>query len=294
MNRIVSILMAVTALAITGCSNDGDTVGGSGLLEADEAIISAETSGRVLSVSFSEGTQVGVADTLLVIDPSRLELELASARAGEKVALAQLETARVQLDKAVDAEAFATGELDRFARLLKSGTTTQKQFDQLEFELTQAALSKKSAQAAITTVEAELAKIKADINRISRVLIDCYPLAPIGGVVTQKYIEVGELLSAGKPIAKISQLGSLWVKIYLPAGDFANVKTGDRATIDTESGGKTFEGEVVWTSEEAEFTPKNVQTEKSRANLVYAVKVRVDNTDGSLKIGMPVFVMLGE
>ena len=294
MNRIIFILMTVAALAIAGCSDSGDTVGGSGLLEADEAIISAETSGRVLSMSFSEGTQVGVADTLLVIDPSRLELELASARAGEKVALAQLETARVQLDKAVDAEAFATGERDRFARLLKSGTTTQKQLDQLEFELTQATLSRKSARAAITTVEAELAKIKADINRISRVLIDCYPLAPIDGVVTQKYVEVGELLSAGKPIVKISRLSSLWVKVYLPAGDFANIKTGDRATIDTESGGKTFEGEVVWTSEEAEFTPKNVQTEKSRANLVYAVKVRVDNADGSLKIGMPVFVTLGE
>ncbi len=286
--------MTVAVLVITGCSNEGGTVGGSGLLEADETIVSAETSGRVLSVSFSEGTPVGIADTLLVIDPSRLELELASARAGAKVVLAQLETARVQLDKAVEAEAFATGERDRFARLLKSGTTTQKQFDQLDFEVTQATLSRKSAQAAIATVEAELVKIEADINRISRVVIDCYPLAPIDGVVTDKYVEVGELLSAGKPIAKISQLSSLWVKVYLPAGDFANVKTGDRATIDTESGGKTFEGEVVWTSEEAEFTPKNVQTEKSRANLVYAVKVRVDNNDVSLKIGMPVFVTLGE
>jgi len=67
---------------------------------------------------------------------------------------------------------------------------------------------------------------------------------------------------------------------------------GDKATVDTESGGRKYTGKVVWTSEEAEFTPKNVQTKKSRANLVYAVKVRIPNTDGMLKIGMPVFVTI--
>ena len=294
MNRIILLLMAFIMIIPIGCSSGNGVIGGSGLLEADEAVVSAETSGRVLSAKISEGSQISVNDTLLVIDPSRLELDLASARAGEKVALAQLETARVQLDKAVEAETFATTERDRFAKLLESGTTTQKQLDQLEFELTQAVLSRKSAQAAISTVEAELTRIRADIDRISRALVDCYPAAPIDGVVTEKYVEVGELLSAGKPIAKISNLNSLWVKVYLPAGDFANVKVGDAATVDTESGEKTFEGQVIWTAEEAEFTPKNVQTEKSRANLVYAVKVRVNNEDGSLKIGMPVFVTLGE
>jgi len=82
--------------------------------------------------------------------------------------------------------------------------------------------------------------------------------------------------------------------VYLSAGNFANITVGDKATVDTEAGGKTYQGHVVWTSEEAEFTPKNVQTEESRANLVYAVKVRVENTDGSLKIGMPVYVTIGE
>jgi HlyD family secretion protein len=241
-----------------------------------------------------EGNEVHAGDTLLVIDPSRLELQLASARAGKNVAQAQLTSARVQLEKATEAEKYARSERDRVARLLQSGTATQKQLDQLEFELTQAKLSRETALAAIGTTEAELARIQADINRIEREINDCYPLSPIDGIITEKFVEMGELLNPGKAVIKISRLNSLWVKVYLPAGDFANIKIGDSAVIDTEAGGSQYTGEVVWTSEEAEFTPKNVQTEKSRANLVYAVKVRVENSDGNLKIGMPVYVTLGE
>jgi HlyD family secretion protein len=284
----------IVSLAFAGCDNGNGQNGGSGLLEADEVIVSAETSGRVLSIAFGEGSEVGKGDTLLVIDPSRLELQLASAEAGKKVAQAQLESVRVQLAKAEEAEEYAQNERDRVAKLLNSGTATQKQMDQVEFELTQAGLSRETARASIGTVEAELTRIQADINRIVRELTDCYLMAPIDGIVTETYIETGELLSPGKAAMKTSQLRSLWVKVYLPAGNFANVKIGDTAVIDTETGGRQYEGEVVWTSEEAEFTPKNVQTEKSRANLVYAVKVRVDNTDGSLKIGMPVYVKIGE
>ena len=110
--------------------------------------------------------------------------------------------------------------------------------------------------------------------------------------MTDKYVEVGELVSPGRALARISRTDSLWVKLYLPTDQFANVAIGDPATIDTETGGRQFPGKVVWTSAEAEFTPKNVQTAKSRANLVYAVKVKMANPDGLLKAGMPVFVTL--
>ena len=98
---------------------------------------------------------------------------------------------------------------------------------------------------------------------------------------------------AGKPIAKLSRLDSLWVRVYLPAADFASVKVGDSAVVDTEAGEKVYRGEVVWMSPEAEFTPKNIQTRKSRANLVYAVKIRIANSDRTLKAGMPVYVSIG-
>jgi HlyD family secretion protein len=286
---LTALLMLLISIS---CQHRDVTIGGSGLLEADEVVVSAQTAGEVVSLRFDEGAEVKEDDTLLVIDPSRIELQLNSARAGKKTAEARLKAARIKYEQARETERFATSERDRVASLLRSGTATQKQLDRLEHELTTAVLNRRLAQANVAALEAELSKLEADIALLQRRLQDCYPLSPKNGIITEKYVEKGEVLAPGKPIAKISNLDTLWVMVYLPTADFSHVKIGDKAVIDTEAGGKQYEGRVVWTSEEAEFTPKNVQTKKARSNLVYAVKVRVANTDGLLKIGMPVYVTI--
>ena len=277
-----------------GCSDKTETVGGSGLIETTETVVSSETSGRVVSLDFSEGDRTAPGDTLAVIDPSRLELQLASSFAARKVSESNLATARLQVENARRARDYASSERDRLEKLLKSGTTTQQNFDKVDFEFDRAELAYKTAEANVTTLEAELVRTDAEIDRLNRQLEDCYPTAALNGIVTDKYVEIGELLTPGKAIAKIARLDTVWVKIYLSSGDFAGVKIGDKAAVDTESGGKRYEGFVSWTSDEAEFTPKNVQTEESRANLVYAVKVTIPNTDNLLKVSMPVYITLDE
>jgi HlyD family secretion protein len=286
------ILIALAGLLLAGCGNDNGLPGGSGLIETAESVVSAETSGRVVQHRFGEGTVVNPGDTLLVIDPSNLELELASARAGLDVLKAQLVSARVQVRQAATAEDFARTEFERVDRLVKSGTATDRQHDQAEFELNNGALARQTAEAQVRTTEASIIKSESDIARLERRLKDCYSLAPVGGVVTEKFIEPGELLSPGKSIARIARLDTVTVKVYLTTDKFAGVKLGDLARVSTESGGQEHQGTVVWTSDEAEFTPKNVQTEEARADLVYAVKVSIPNPDRTLKIGMPVFVTL--
>lgn len=275
-----------------GCGGNGETIGGSGLVEADDILVSAETSGRVVSLNFGEGDMVSKGDTLLIIDPSRLELALKSAVAGQNVTDARLHTTTVQLEQAEKTEQYAKSELDRITMLYDSGTATRKNYDRLEYEYKQAVIARKMNQANVMSIEAELEKIKADIKTIERQLADCYPQVPEKGTIIEKYVETGELLSPGRAVAKIARLDTVWVKVYLAAGEFAGVKIGDGATVDTESGNNKYTGKVIWTSDEAEFTPKNVQTEQSRADLVFAVKVRIPNVDGKLKIGMPVFVSL--
>ena len=296
MKKIHYLGFALTLFAIllSGCGTEEEVVGGSGLIEATDVIVSAETAGRIETLLFDEGTELQVGDTLVHIDTTRLALELVSAEAGRNVADAKLVTAKLNLQKAQEAEQYARSELDRVTRLLKTKTASQQQYDKLAHTHKETLIARDAAKAAIATIKAEIAKINADMNRIKRQLEDCYPTAPISGRVTEKYVETGELLAPGRPIAKIAKLDTVEVKVYLPAGDFAGVKTGDNAKVDTESGGEIYSGTVVWTSDEAEFTPKNVQTKKSRADLVYAVKVQIPNTDGKLKIGMPVFVTIGE
>lgn len=293
MNRFKLYTMITSVLLlIAGCNNDKASHGGSGLMETTEVIVSAETGGRLITINFDEGDRVEAGDTIAVIDPTRIELQLDAARAGLKVAQANLETARIQKERADETEAFAAREKQRLEKLLKSGTATRRQYDKVAHEYDQAVLAVKTAAAQISTVEAELDKIRAEIATLEQQLDDSYPQAPVSGTVAEKYRDAGELAAPGKPLIKIARLDTLWVKVYLPTGQFARVKLGDSATVDTESGETSYRGEVVRTADEAEFTPKNVQTAESRANLVYAVKVEVPNTDGRLKVGMPVFVIL--
>lgn len=287
-----SLIVVLLTLHFSGCGQGDTGRGGSGFIEANDAIVSAETAGRIEVRLFDEGTLVKAGDTLAVIDPSRLQLDLASTQALRNTSAANLETARLQVERTKETEKYARSERDRVSRLLVSGSATQKQMDQLEYELAQAVNAYRTAMANVNVIETQLQKIDTDIDRIKRQLKDCYPTSPLSGIVVEKYVEPGELVSQGKAIAKIANLDTVWVKVYLSAGNFSAVKQGDRATISTESGETKYEGQVIWTSAEAEFTPKNVETAKSRANLVYAVKVQIVNRDGRLKIGMPVFVSL--
>jgi HlyD family secretion protein len=294
MRRFVPILSLFALTTLIGCNGNNGPAGGSGLIESSETIVSAETSGRVVDHRFSEGDEVAPGDTLVVIDPSRIELELASARSGLKVLEAQLTTARLQIRQAGTAEDFAQKEFTRVERLYGSGTATKRQYDQAEFEKNRAEIAGETAAAQVKTLQAQIGKAEADIARLDRQLRDCYVAVPLAGTITEKFVEPGELLAPGKAVARITRMDSVWVKIYLTTGRFAAVRLGDNATVSTEAGEQEFRGRVIWTSAEAEFTPKNVQTEQARADLVYAVKILIANPDRTLKVGMPVFVTLGE
>jgi len=292
MDARTALMIAPLLLLLASCAGKDKAIGGSGIIEADDAIVSAETAGRILELYFDDGSPVKAGDTLLRIDPSKLELALASVLSGKHVVEAQLAALKVDVARTDEGMRFASSEKDRITRLYASGTATKKQLDAATHEATQARLANETARAGLVTVETQIAKTDADIASIERQLADCHPLAPISGVVTESYVDKGELASPGKGLLRISRLDSVWVKVYLNAGEFANVKSGQAATVSTETGGTSYQGTIVWTSGDAEFTPKNVQTAEARANLVYAVKVSLANSDGTLKIGMPVYVTI--
>jgi HlyD family secretion protein len=294
LKRPIGAALALSFLFLyTGCDNENGQSGGSGFLEAEEVLITAESNGRVIERYFNEGDKFSEGDTLLIIDPSRLELDLVVAEASRAAAETRLRSARIQREQAEETVRYASQEYERLKSLLPSGSATKRQVDELVHQHEVASLSLQAAESNIKSTLAEIDVIDANIAQVKRKLQDCYPIAPVSGTIIEKFVEVGELLSAGRPIAKIAQIDTMWVKVYLPADEFAQVKIGDTVTVDTEAGGEKFRGTIIWTTDEAEFTPKNTQTKKSRANLVYAVKVQVANPKGNLKIGMPVYVSVG-
>jgi HlyD family secretion protein len=287
---LITILLAGILIS---CSGGEKAPGGSGLVEATEIIVSAEASGQLEKINFGEGDKVARNDIIAKIDTTTTALQLERAHALHRAMMAQRKNALIRIDQAALDDSLAQKEYERIARLVKTGSANQQQYDRVENSSRQAHLAIRSASASLESANAELARIEADIALLEKQLADCRPFSPATGTVITKYVEPGELIGIGKPILKIARLDTVWVKVYLPPADLTGIKLGDRAEVDPEDGrDRMLPGVVTWISSEAEFTPKNIQTKQARADLVYAVKVTVYNAEEILKIGMPVSVRI--
>jgi HlyD family secretion protein len=117
---------------------------------------------------------------------------------------------------------------------------------------------------------------------------------PAAGTVLVTYARQGEVVQPGQPLYRIADLAAVDVRAYVTETQLASVRVGARAQVTADAGEsrRTLDGTITWVASQAEFTPTPIQTREERADLVYAIKIRVANPDGLLKIGMPVDVAL--
>lgn len=274
-----------------GCGSREEGIGGSGFIEATSVVVSSEASGRLEALNVDEGDWIEAGTGIGIIDSTMVKLQLERTFALRQAAATSVEIARINIQQAEQDAALAKKEFDRIASLLQKGSANQQQFDQAENRHKQSQLTMRLARATHDAKRDDVSRIDADIALLERQLVNCFPSAPVSGIVVDKLIERGELLVPGKPIVEIAKTDTVWVKAYLAAADLTAIRLGGSASVDPEDGREgPLAGRIVWISAQAEFTPKNVQTAQARADLVYAVKVTVPNPEGVLKIGMPVMV----
>ncbi|MBQ2032899.1 MAG: HlyD family efflux transporter periplasmic adaptor subunit, partial [Alistipes sp.] len=189
-------------------------------------------------------------------------------------------------------------ELRRVDNMLRDGAATQKQKDDIEAQIKilegQLAAQLSTLDKNTSTINGNSVVLEAQIAALDDRISKCRIISPVGGTVLVKYAEAGELASAGKPLMKIADLKNIYLRAYFTSDQLANVKLGDEVKVVADFGGTErydYTGRVAWISSESEFTPKTIQTKDSRANLVYAVKIAVEN-DGRLKIGLAGEVVL--
>ena len=139
------------------------------------------------------------------------------------------------------------------------------------------------AQLAQARVVLSMAELQASYTTIK---------SPIAGVLTNIAANAGENAVPGGTLAILSNPASLTVTIYIPENEIGQVKVGQTGSLTTDSTSKTYHGEVVFVNSQAEFTPSSIETKDQRVNLVYQVKLRVTDSDSSLKPGMPADVVL--
>lgn len=289
-------LMALSA----ACSSNNGNYDASGTFEATEIIVSAEANGKLMQFGIEEGQQLEAGNIIGCIDTVQLYLKKMQLLANLKSVQSNRPDIAKQIAATKEEISKAQTEKKRNENLLKSGAATQKQVDDI---VSQTAVLEKQLAAQISTLQnsnnslnEESAAVEIQIAQIDDQLKKCRISSPVNGTVLAKYAEEGELAASGKPLFKIADLRKMILRAYITSGQLSRIKLGDRVQVFTdfgENGQKEYEGVITWISDKSEFTPKTIQTKDERANLVYAIKIAVEN-DGLVKIGMYGEVKLNE
>jgi len=291
--RWIALFPFVILVAIAGCRNGRNGPNPSGTLETTEIDLGSPLGGRVLDVRPGLGDRVSVGDTLVLFDVELIELQRAQAEANRRSIEVQRDLAEEDLRQAERNLDLAETTLRRLQSLLEQGSTTGQQVDDLTAKRDVAAIQVSAARQHLGLFEAEEAKLVAALAVFDRQLEDGILVSPASGTVLVRAVEPGEIALPGATALRIADLSELELRVFLCEENLDLVHLGQRMPdlVDALEG-EALEGTVAWISDEAEFTPKNAQTRNARAQLVYAVKLRVGNPDGRLHIGMPAEIRL--
>lgn len=283
------ILISLVLILFVSCSDEAES-DAYGQFEAEEIVISAETNGRLLNFSVEEGDdleqgiQVGVVDTTnLHLQKVELKAAMESVESNTKKLDAQKRVLQSQLET-------AQKELDRLEALKQDMAATQQQLDSaegrvntLQQQIDAIEVDKRSVVTELTRMGAKIAQINHQIERATIV-------NPVNGTVLSAFVEEHELVSMGKPLYRIANLDEMILRVYISGAQLPDVQIGETVEVLFDRNADenySVSGEVSWIASEAEFTPRMIQTKEERVTQVYAVKVRVENPEGRIKIGMP-------
>lgn len=327
MKRPVIVLSLVLAPLVAACDRSGAAPANraTGYVEATEVRVSAQVGGRILELKVAEGDRVKTGDVIARLDTADAELtlrratadreqadaQLALLRAGSRVedvrqAQAQLQSTQNDVHAAQAELDAATADVERFENLLRANAGSVKQRDDAvtrrDVASARVRAAQDRAQAASDLVaklkagsrpqeieagRARVASAEAQIATLRKAISDAVVLSPVGGVVTSKLLDAGEMAAPHAPIAVVTDLDHAWANVYVDEKTVPQLRIGQGAAILTDAG-QRLNGAITFISPKAEFTPRNVQTAEERSKLVYRIKVTADNRDGVLKPGMPV------
>lgn len=286
------IIFAISVMLFASCSNTKDEFDASGTFEAVETIISAQANGVLNQFTISEGQELKAGQVIGYIDSTQLYLKIKQLQAQIDVVLSKTPKIALQLAALHSQLEHAQHEYKRLTNLFNADAATGKQVDDAKAEITvienQLAAQRSSLNITSTSLKEETSPLEIQIAQLEDQLAKCILTNAINGTVLTTYVEPYEMAIIGKPLYKIADLSSLILRAYITGDQFAKIHLNQKVStlVDDGKGGfRTYEGIVEWISDKAEFTPKTIQTKDERANLVYAIKIRVKN-DGYLKIGM--------
>jgi HlyD family secretion protein len=305
-SKHIYIFLTGLSVWLLSCGPKEEQFDASGTFEADEVIVSAQLGGQLLAFDVNEGDTIAKGTVVGKIDSADVALQKQQVQATIQSLQEKTTDAGPQVKLLKDQLAVQQTQLNnllkdqqRYHNLLQTGAITQKQMDdintQVEATKRQMQVTQQQIQVHLTSTSAqnrsilsEKGPLQKQVAQISEQLSKATIVNPVTGTVLSKYALQGEVTAPGKALYKIADLSYLNLRAYITGTQLSTVKLNQPVKVLIDSGAnnyREYSGAVTWISDKAEFTPKTIQTKDERANLVYAIKIRVKN-DGYLKIGM--------
>lgn len=279
----------VMLLWLISCSNRDNLSDAYGNFEAVQVTVSAESAGRIISLSVEEGSQIDSGIRVAQIDTTDLYLKKLQFLAQKKAVSVKNAAVASQVGVQEQQKANLRVEKNRIEKLFADKAATKKQLDDINGALDLVEKQILSIKTQNTGIAEEMEVIDTQIAQVTESLRKCNVVNPVKGTVLNKFAQAGEIAAPGKALYKIADLDRMDLKVYVSGVQVPDIKLGQQVEVLVDADKKTnrkLTGTVSWISQKAEFTPKIIQTKEERVNLVYGVKIKVPN-DGSLKIAMP-------
>lgn len=286
---VAGLLLALALPLGTGCGR-GDAPDAYGNFETTEVVVSAETAGQLIWFTPDDGVRLDSGALVGVVDTVQLALERDQMVAQRRASSSRADEAANQIAVMQAQHEIAERAYQRIQRLHDQQAATAQQLDQAERDFRVLGDQVEAARAQRQAAQHDVASSAAQIARIADRIRRSRIANPRPGTVLTTYVEPGEYVQQGQPLYKLALLDSMQLRAYVTEPQLAQIRIGQPAEVTIDAGNhgrKKLAGRVIWISAEAEFTPTPVQTREERADLVYALKVAVSNTEGWLKIGMP-------
>lgn len=289
MNTIQIIIFGAMFLFIS-CGNDQKHSDAFGNFEADEVLVAAKGQGQLMHLTIEDGHTYKKGEQVGLIDTTQLYLQ-------KRQLLAAMHSVKMQAENIIAQRNVVQKELEvynkslrRTKALVESKAATLQQLDEIEGKVDIANARINAFEVQKRTVLQEVNVLKTKVASLNAQIVDYKVVNPIDGIVLTHFKKSGEMVMPGVGLYKIAPENSLVLRVYIDGEMLHSVRKGSAVEVltDIEDGKMHIDkGVVTWVANEAEFTPKVIQTRKERIKLVYAVKIEIDNTDGRYKIGMP-------
>jgi HlyD family secretion protein len=314
-----TLLISTFILGFWACQSSESEFDATGVFEAEEIIVSAEATGKLLDFDISEGDILKTGQEIGRVDCKNIGLQKAQVQASmtalklkqnDASPQIQILTKQIESQKAILATQnqqlkIMEKERQRFQNLVNDKAATAKQLDDItgQVEILKKQMESTQSQIGVTVQQiasqkeqvaiqnkgilSESQPLSVRVSQIDEQLGHCKITNPIDGTVLVKYAAAQEVTGMGKPLYKLANLETMTLRAYIAGTQLGQVKVNQAVKVFIDNGKdyKEMSGTISWISSKSEFTPKTIQTKDERANLVYAAKIKVKN-DGFIKIGM--------